>query len=82
MSENAGLVTVHPLQQIKLGSVGKPFPGKYVKINNPDSHGNGEVSSGAHCCICMLLLYVSKTQGKVFTKFLDFMEKFFRTVID
>ena len=43
MSENTGGITVNPLQQLKLGSVGKPFPGTYVRINNPDNGGNGEV---------------------------------------
>ena len=44
MSENTGGITVNPLQQLKLGSVEKPFPGTYVRINNPDNGGNGEVT--------------------------------------
>lgn len=49
MSENTGGITVNPLQQVKLGSVGKPYPGTYVRINNPDNDGNGEVMIR---CIC------------------------------
>ena len=51
MSENTGGVTINPQQRVKLGSAGRPYPGTYVKIDNPDSHGNGEVSidvSGIH----------------------------------
>ena len=43
MSENTGGITVNQMQEVKLGSVGKPYPGTYVRIDNPDSHGNGEV---------------------------------------
>ena len=43
MSENTGGIMVNPLQQLKLESVGKPFPGTYVRINNPDNGGNGGV---------------------------------------
>ncbi len=44
MSENTGGITVNPEQQVKVGSVGKPYPGTYVKINSPDSDGSGEVT--------------------------------------
>lgn len=40
MTENTGGITVNPLQNAKLGSVGKPYPGTYVKIDSPES---GEV---------------------------------------
>lgn len=43
MSENTGGITVNPVQQMKVGSVGKPYPGTYVRITNPDNDGNGEV---------------------------------------
>ena len=43
MSENTGGVTINPQQRVKLGSAGRPYPGTYVRIDNPDRHGNGEV---------------------------------------
>lgn len=43
MTENSGGITVNSLQGAKLGSVGKPYPGTYVKIDNPDENGDGEV---------------------------------------
>ena len=43
MTENAGGITVNHMQQLKMGSVGKPYPGTYVKIDNPDHQGRGEV---------------------------------------
>ena len=43
MTENAGGITVNRVQQLKVGSVGQPYPGTYVRIDNPDHHGNGEV---------------------------------------
>ena len=48
MTENAGGITVNHVQQLKIGSVGKPYPGTYVKIDNPDHHGKGEVQKHTH----------------------------------
>ena len=43
MSENTGGITINPLSQTKIGSVGYPFPGTSIRINNPDESGSGEV---------------------------------------
>jgi long-subunit acyl-CoA synthetase (AMP-forming) len=43
MTENTGGITVNCMQQLKMGSVGKPYPGTYVRIDKPDRQGNGEV---------------------------------------
>lgn len=43
MTENSGGITVNRVERLKIGSVGQPYPGTYVKINKPDGQGKGEV---------------------------------------
>ena len=45
MTENSGGITVNPLEEAKIGSVGKPYPGTYLRIDQPDEHGTGEVDT-------------------------------------
>ena len=42
LTENAGGVTINT-EPARPGSVGKPYPGVHVRIENPDRYGNGEV---------------------------------------
>ncbi|MFH1442013.1 MAG: AMP-binding protein [Candidatus Omnitrophota bacterium] len=43
LTETSPVVTLSPLQKVKLGSVGKPIPDVLIKIFNPDAAGIGEV---------------------------------------
>ena len=43
LSETGGAVTVNTDQQVKVGTVGKPFPNVSIKISSPDEDGIGEV---------------------------------------
>ena len=45
MTENTGGIAVNPFRQAKLGSVGRCYPGTYVRIEKPDDQGKGEVHS-------------------------------------
>ena len=47
MSEGTGPVTTTEIVSgngMRLGSIGKPYKGMEVKIDNPDSNGEGEVN--------------------------------------
>ena len=52
MTENTGGIAVNlSTDDSKLSSVGTPYTGTSVKINNPDQDGNGEV------CVCITKLH-------------------------
>ncbi len=43
LTESAPVLTVNPPGKSKKGSVGLPFPGVEVRIENPNAHGIGEI---------------------------------------
>ena len=50
MSEGTGPVTATTHTDIRPGSIGKACKGMEVKINDPDSTGQGEVKCESCCC--------------------------------
>ena len=60
MSEGTGPVTTTELVSgngMRLGSVGKPFKGMEVKIDKPDSSGEGEVNHNSPKYLFSSLVY-------------------------
>ena len=57
MSEGAGPITATTHTDIRLGSIGKAYKCMEVKINDPDSTGQGEVNCESCCCCEYSLSY-------------------------
>lgn len=51
-SENSGPQTISTISNWRLDSVGQSLNGTYLKIDNPDENGEGEVSNSTYCDVC------------------------------
>ena len=51
MSEGTGPITLSTITDFRPGSVGKEYEGVEIRINDPDSTGQGEVNcESCRCC--------------------------------
>ena len=66
MSEGTGPITLSTITDNRPGSVGKAYEGVEVRINDPDSTGQGEVNCesynyyeyGLSCCVVLRFAFV------------------------
>ena len=55
MSEGTGPITLSTITDFRPGSVGKEYEGVEVRINDPDSTGQGEVNCESWSCVVSMV---------------------------